>query len=79
MLGTVFDGHFKDIVKYELFTFFRNLCDSCISMRMLLLILCVPSLGLGLDLANSLDHREGEHARAHSRAQSFWKKATANS
>ena len=50
------------VIKYKLSALFRNLCDSCISVRALLLLLCVHTLGLGLDLGNSLDWRERTHA-----------------
>ena len=46
------------------------------STHVLLLLLCVHSLGLGVDLGNSLDRREGESTRAliHG-SESFQKKA----
>ena len=53
----------RDVVKYISHTFlffFQNLCDSCVNVHMLLLLSCVYSQGLGLDLGNSLDQREGE-------------------
>ena len=46
------------VVKYSIYepsALFRNLYDSCMSMRMLLLLACVHSLGLGVDLGNSLE------------------------
>ena len=52
------------VVKCKPSALFRNLCDSCKSVHVLLLLSCVHSLGLGLDLGNSLDQREGENARA---------------
>ena len=57
-------GIFVGVIKCKLSAVFRNLCDSCMSVRALLLFSCVHSLGLGLDLGNSLDRREGENARA---------------
>ena len=56
-----FVAHYRemlDVVKYKPSALFRNLCDSCTSLRMLLLFSCVHSLGLGLD------RREGENAHA---------------
>ena len=52
------------VVKYKRSALFRNLCNSCMSVRALLLLSCVHTLGLGLDLGNSLDRREGDNARA---------------
>ena len=46
-----------------------NLCDSYMSVCSLLLLSCVHSLGLGLDLGNSLDRRDG--ANAHALIQSY--------
>ena len=46
---------------YKPSALFRNLCDSCMRVLTLLLLSCVHSLGLGLDLGNSLDRR-GENA-----------------
>ena len=43
------------VVKYEASALFWNLYDSCMSVRMLLLLACVHSLGLGVDLGNSLE------------------------
>ena len=43
------------VVKYEPSALFRNLYDLCMSVRMLLLLACVHSLGLGVDLGNSLE------------------------
>ena len=65
-----------DVIKYERSTFFRNLYNSCMSVHTLLLLSWVHSLGLGLDLENSLDRREGESACAliHD-LQSFHKKS----
>ena len=51
------------VIKYKPSALFQNLCNSCISVRTLLLLSCVHSLGLGLDLGNSLDRRE--RMRAH--------------
>ena len=47
------------------------------SVRTLLLLSCMHLLGLGLDLGNSLDHREGETTRMliHE-SQNFRKKVT---
>ena len=55
----------EGVVKYKSSALFWNLCDSCMSVRALLLFSCVHSLGLGLDLGYrySLDRR-GEKARA---------------
>ena len=66
---------FSDVLKYKPFAFFQNLCDLCMSLHVLLLLSWVHLLGLGLDLGNSLDPREGESAHALIRAsQSFRKK-----
>ena len=43
------------VVKYESSALFRYLYDSCMSVCMLLLLACVHSLGLGVDLGNSLE------------------------
>ena len=51
------------VVKYKPSALFQNLCGSCMSVRTLLLLSCVHSLELGLDLGNSLNQR-GENARA---------------
>ena len=40
------------VVKYKLSASFRNLCNSCISVCTLLLLSCVHSLGLELDLGS---------------------------
>ena len=55
--------------------FFQNLCDSCMSVHALLLLSSMHTLGLGLDLGNSLDRRERNSARMliH-KSQSFRKK-----
>ena len=52
------------VVKYKPSALFRDLCDLCMSVHALLLLSCMHSLGLGLDLGNSLDRREGDSARA---------------
>ena len=63
------------VVKYKSFAFFWNLCDPCMSVHALLLLSCVHSLELGLDLENSLDRWEGERALAFIHgSQRFWKK-----
>ena len=70
-----------DVFKYEPFVFFWNHCNLCMSVCALSLLSYIHFLGLGLDLGNSLDRREGESARAliHE-SQSFQKKnATAHS
>ena len=54
--------YFPGVVKYTLSALFRNLCNSCISVCALLLLSCMHSLGLGLDLGISLD-RIGAHTR----------------
>ena len=51
------------VVKYKPSALFRNLCNSRMSVRALLLLSCVHSLRLGLDLGNSLDPREGDNTR----------------
>ena len=56
--------NFLGVVKYKLFALFRNLCDLRMSVCTLLVISCVHSLGLGLDLGNSLNWIEGADARA---------------
>ena len=68
---------YLDIIKYKPSAFFRKLCDSCMSVH----ALSFPhgcthlSLGLRLDLGNSLDRCEGESARAVIHGiQSFQKK-----
>ena len=50
--------------KHKLSDFFRNPYDLCLSVCTLLLLACVHSLGLELDLGNSLDWRERESTRA---------------
>ena len=62
-------------MKFKPSAIFRNLCDMCMIVHMLSLLSCVHSLGLGLDLGNSLNWREGESARMliHE-SQSFEKK-----
>ena len=55
------------VVKYKLSALFQNLCKSCMSVRALLLLSSMhslQSLGLGLDLGNSLDRRERTLAHA---------------
>ena len=47
-----------DVLKYKTPAFFWNLCDSCMSVCVLLLLSRMHSLGLGLDLGNSLHQRE---------------------
>ena len=65
-----------DVMKYKPYAFFRNLCALCLSMHVLLLLSCVHTLVLGLDLGNSLDQREGESTQALiNGSQSFRKKA----
>ena len=61
-LGTIIE--FLGVIKDKPSALFRNLCDLCMSMCVLLLLSCVHSLGLGLDLVNSVDRRE-ENTRAH--------------
>ena len=62
--GKCFRTLFLGVVKYKLSALFRNLCNSCMSVRALLLLSCVHSLGLGLVIGNSLDRTEEENARA---------------
>ena len=49
------------VVKYKPSALFRNLCDSRMSMHVLLLLSWVHALGLGLD------RREGDTTSAHTR------------
>ena len=44
------------------------------SVRALLLLSCMHSLGLGLDLENSLDQKEGERTHAHTQVAELQKK-----
>ena len=62
-----FLGSKWDVIKYKQFACSPNLCNSCISVSALLLLSCMHSLGLRLDLGNSLDQR-GESSYTTSRA-----------
>ena len=57
---------------------FWNLCDLCTGMSVFVLSFfsCMHSFGLGLDLGNSSDRREGECTRAYMSHRTSVKKAT---
>ena len=63
------------VVKYKPSALFRNLCNSCMSVRALLLLMCAL-IRVGVDLGNSLDRREGENSYTNCRATE--NKATAH-
>ena len=62
-----------NVVEYKPSAFFWNLCNLCMNVRTLSLLSCVHSLGLGLDLGNSLNRRERTHPQLW--VAELWKKS----